>query len=355
MALRANSVRAGDALLVLLGVCSLWLSAVGHAGQEPATTEVQPVPGLVWKDAETGKTLFTIDDVLAFDWDDQVFLLDLDAALDFLAWMVPHRYQTRELLVEDEDGLIYRGRWVNRISSMSFFGPVYDCVGMSRHFQINGGYPGSPVAGAVDGDTRYAPRLYTALERRGVLYKRKPYRDYTGLQINRVQTEWRNCGQDLRIRVEFFPDTFRVGGEARAHVFFAGGSDGSAPDIDFLRIEIKFVADWGQYRSDVQIDAIPAKMISDGIYVCRFRPWTPCPGSNPSVEAAGTGYISLSVLLCRQIESGAQIVRRLDFRERSVDVRPTRVGAEKVIREGPFRKAHARTFLDASEIPGEKD
>jgi len=349
MMLRANSVPVRSTLLVLLGLSSLWLSAVGRASQEPAATEVQPAPSLVWKDAETGETLFTIDDVLAFDWDNQVFLLELDAALDFLAWMVPHRYQSRELLVEDEEGLIYRGRWVNRISSMGFFGPVYDCVGMSRYFRINGGYPGSLVAGSADVDMRYAPRLYAALESRGVLYEPKPYRDYTGLKIDRVHTEWRNCGQDLKIRVEFFPDTFRVGREARAHVFFAGGPHGSVPDIDFLRIEIKFVTDWGQYRSDVQIDAIPAKMISDGIYVCRFRPWTPCPGSRPSVMEAGTGYISLSVLLCRQVESGVQIVRRLDFGEQSVDVQRAPGHALKATQEGQSARSAPSLSRTATE------
>lgn len=324
MALRFHPVSITKSALVLLCLCGLWSPATVCGSQEPAQTEAEPVAEPVWRDAETGEVLFTIDDVLAFDWEDQIFVLDLDAALDFLAWMVPHKYLTRELLLEDKEGLIYQGRWVNLISSMAFEGPVYECVepmGHSQAFRIVGGYPGFTPGGLTEGDEHYAPRLYTALESRGLLCDLDPIRDLGRFNVDCVRTVWYKCDPDLKIRLEFFPDTFSVGHDARAHVFFAGDPCECLPDIDFLRVEIKFVADKGQYRSDVQIDDIPAeKVVSDGIYVCRFRPWTPCPGSKPVIEESGTAYISLSVLLCRRTETEVEIVRRLDFPEQTVSV-----------------------------------
>ncbi len=289
--------------------------------QEEPASEAKPTQGPVWKDAQTGQVLFTIEDVLAFDWDDQIFLLDLDAALDFIAWMVPHMYQTRELLLEDEQGLIYRARWVNMISSMFFQGPVYTSLGWTQFFCIDNGYPGFPVADP-DEDTRLSPRLRAALEGRDVLEDFDP-EDYGGFRIQRSSTGWYVCGEDLKIRVDYFRDVFWSGQDARVHIFFAGG-DQTAPSIDSIAVEIKFVANQGQYRSDVCIDNISPTIISEGIYVCRFQPWTPCRGSVPAVETGG-GRISLSVLLCRNTELGPEVFSRLDLPEEAVDVRGPRL------------------------------
>ncbi len=290
-------------------------------GQEEPAGEAKPTQGPVWKDAQTQQVLFTIEDVVAFDWDDQIFLLHLDAALDFIAWMVPHVYQTRELLLEDEQGLIYRARWVNSISSMSFEGPVYNSLGWTRFFCIGNGYPGFPV-GDPDEDTRFSPRLRAALEGRNLLEDFDP-NDYGGFRIQWSSTGWYVCGKDLKIRVEYFRDVFWSGQDARVHIFFAGG-DQTAPSIDSMTVEIKFVANQGQYRSDVCIDNISPLVISEGIYVCRFQPWMPCPGSVPAVET-GSGRISLSILVCRNAELGPEVFSRLDLPEEAVDVRVPRL------------------------------
>ncbi len=317
MAMRSKCVSGKTVWWALFCLLSLWGFAVACGDQGPPAGEA--LSGPVWKDAETDAVLFTIDDVAAFDWENQFFVLELEPALDFLAWMVPHKYQTRELLVEDEDGLIYRGRWVSPISSVAFWGPIYVDMGMSRFFLIGDGYPGfSGMPG--DMDERYAPRLHTALERKGVLCQLDPNQVAIWYGLDCVRTNWHQCGDDLRVRAEFFPDTFRVGRDARAHIFFSTYPYERVADIDSLRVEIKLVADQGRYRSDVQIDDIPVEVVAEGIYACRFRPWTPCPGSTPAIESPGTAYISLSVLLCRQTESEAEIVRRLEFPEQTVSV-----------------------------------
>ncbi|MCJ7673622.1 MAG: hypothetical protein MUO33_00545, partial [Sedimentisphaerales bacterium] len=101
-----------------------------------------PSAAVVWVDAKTQQVLFTLDDIIVFDWDYQVFQLKLNAALDFRAWMVPHKYQYRELVVKNSLGTIYRGQWVNPISSMGFSGPTYHSMGASTVFCILDGYGG---------------------------------------------------------------------------------------------------------------------------------------------------------------------------------------------------------------------
>lgn len=327
MAQRFHPASVAKIVLILLFSYGSWPPGHVRGSQEPAATGAEPVTGPIWKDAASGELLFTLEDVLAFDWEDQILVLDLDAALDFSAWMVPHKYLSRELLLEDVEGPIYQARWVNLISSVAFGGPVYQCldpaglVVRSRVFRIFDGYPGLTTGGPAEGDVRYAPRLYQALEDRGLLRDLDPNQDYDGFSIDCVRTGWYTCDPDLKIRVEFFPDTFRVGRDARAHVFFGGDPCDCLPGIDVLCIEIKFVTEEGRFRSDVQIgDILAEKVVPDGIYICRFRPWTPCPGSRPAIREPGTAQVSLSVLLCRRIEAGLEIVHRLDFLEQTVRV-----------------------------------
>jgi hypothetical protein len=136
--------------------------------------------------------------------------------------------------------------------------------------------------------------------------------------IQHISTGWYGCGEDLKIRVEYFPDVFRSGRDARLHIFFAGG-DQTGLSTDSIAVEVKFVANQGRYRSDVRIDDLSPLAISEGIYVCRFQPWTPCPGSVRVVET-GEGRVSLSVLLCRNAELGPEVVSRLDLPEEAVNV-----------------------------------
>jgi len=287
--------------------------SVDNRSDSPAT----PSPPLVWMDAETGQILFTVEDIIAFDWDQQVFHLKLDAALDFLAWMVPHKYQYRDLVLKDSQGIIHRGKWVNPISSMGFGGPIYTSLGANPFFLISDRYPLGKAGTTNRKDTRFAAcaRLHTGLKKAGVLHSIDLQRSYVGLAIDRVTLTWHDCDDDLKIRVEYFANTFLIGREARAHIFFSGGHK-ILPQIDDIALEIKVTANEGRFRTDVRIEGISTNVITDGIYVCRFRPWKSLPGSLPA--RPGTGHISLSVLLRRTIEGGSETLHRLDFHERDV-------------------------------------
>jgi hypothetical protein len=303
--------------LVLVAMSALPATdvAAGHRDQE--------APALVWKDAEDGHILFTSADIISFDWDKQVFLLKETAILDFLAWVPPHRYQFRRLVVQDTRGTIYEGCWVNGVSSMGFFEPVYVPLSPNPFFSIVNGYPSSGSGGVPrEQDPRFAERLRAGLQKAGVLEEIDLTFDYVGLRIQTTGHSWKDCGKDLKIRVEFIENTFRIGAKARAHIFFAGGEK-TLPEMDAISLDIKFVANTGRFRSECHIERIPPSVVHDGIYVCQFSPWEGIPGSESQVEW-GTGYISLSVVL-EQEEEGEEgnrlvPVYRLDFPESTVPI-----------------------------------
>lgn len=304
-------------VILLAIILNLIIVSLGNGQDLKANLTDIDTPSLIWVDAETKRILFTSDDIISFDWNKQVFLLKLDATLDMLAWMVPHRYQYRKLFVKDCKGVIYKGQWVNRISSMGFAGPTYNPFSPNPFFSIQDGYPTRKNDDEKKDDIRFAKRLYAGLKKAGVLHNIDLQREYVGLRIDRVSHSWHDCEKDLGVRVEFFENTFRIGKEARAHIFFAGG-DKTPLDIDVFNIDIKLTANKGRFRSDVRLNDIPSSAIIDGIYVCRFKPWKPIPGSK-KIES-GTGKISLSILFRKKKGSAFETVYRLDFPEATVPI-----------------------------------
>jgi hypothetical protein len=295
---------------ICIAVCALFLPALAPVlavGEKDAEA-----PVLTWRDAETRRILFTSDDVISFDWDQQVFLLTRDATLDFLAWM-PGR-QARRLLVEDAQGPIYEAHWVSLLSSMSFLGPIYRPLSPNPFFSITSAYPQGKSPIKTDKDLRFAPRLRAGLKRAKKLHSINLERKHIGLAIQKTGHMWRDIGEDMKVRVEYFENTFRLGEEARAHVFFAGGEE-TRKQIDSMVFEIKFVSNGGTFRSDIRIEGVPICEAEKGIYVCKFAPWKPVAGSDETAKL-GTGMISLTVLLQKHDKT----VYRLDFPESCVPV-----------------------------------
>jgi hypothetical protein len=316
--------------LVFLAVsmCSAEKEPKGRTYSSTPLDSHCPSPPVIWVDAKTQQVLFTLNDIIVFDWDHQVFELKLNAALDFRAWMVKGQY--RELLVKDNLGTIYRGQWVNPVLSKGFSGPTYHSMGTNRLFLISNGYGGgTPPPRLENGDLRFSDRLYKELKKAGLLgtiASIKTVGDtkilelsetYDHRRIDSINLGWHDCGKGLRIGVEYFADTFRIGEEARAHLFFSA-DEKSVSWVDDIVFEIKFTANEGQFRSDIRMEGISPSVIADGIYVCRFRPWNPLPGS--LTVQRGTGRVALSVLIRRKTEDGYEVIRRLDFPEIDVPV-----------------------------------
>ena len=297
-------------LCLLLGLFALPLIAeeAGTAGK----------PALVWRDTETRRILFTSDDIISFDWEKQVFLLRTDAILDFLAWIPPHMHQARKLFVEDAKGMVYQAHWVSGASSMGFGGPVYKPLSPNPFFAIANGYPSRDKTTSTNNDVRFDARLHEGLKRAGVVQSIDLNRKYVGLAIQTTGHMWKDVGKDMKVRVEYFENTFRLGGKARAHIFFAGGEK-TRRQVDSLAFEIKFVANEGTFRSDIRAEDIPVSDTEGGLYVCKFYPWKPSEGSGKHAEL-GTGVISLTIHFQKKDQEMNKTVFRLDFAESLVPI-----------------------------------
>ncbi len=94
-------------------------TAVNEA-QAPADTQAVE---LSWVDEVTGETLFTVEDIVRFDWERQVFELERSRAMDLTARFRTYG-QCRGFRVQDAQGIIYRGSFFSAASSMAYRGPT---------------------------------------------------------------------------------------------------------------------------------------------------------------------------------------------------------------------------------------
>ena len=233
---------------LILTACVLCLAALVPAGCGHGAKGASGQASLVWRDAQTSRVLFTSDDVVAFDWAKQIFLLRPDAAMDFLAWAPPHMQLSRKLVVEDGSGVIYQATWVSPVASMTFTGPVYNPLSPNPFFTITSDYPPPVSPATTQDDARFAPRLRAGLESAGVLKSIDPSKDYLGQKIETTGQTWADVGDDLKVRVDFFTNTFVIGQQTRTHVFFAGG-DKTLKGIDSLALEVDFSSNHGKFWS----------------------------------------------------------------------------------------------------------
>ena len=290
-------------ILFLLAI-PLWLTACQNDDTK--------APVLVWRDAFTKDILFTSNDILSFDWDKQVFHLTGDPA---------SKLKHRELVVEDEDGLIYQACWIHPFSSSGCYEiPEYKPqTHLSRQ-------PPSPFI-AIDygdrrrknntereNDPRFDPRLKAGLEKAGVIRSI----NLDSLQIE-VKSSWigsepKDVGEDLKVWVKFFKHWIMADRKTHVHIYFWGGEK-TRKQVDYLALDIEFVANNGTFRSDTRIDNIPVDVIEDGVYKCKFSPWQPVEGSDEYPER-GSGLISMTILF----QKDGKNVYRLEIPESRIQV-----------------------------------
>jgi hypothetical protein len=228
---------------------------------------------LVWEDAKTYQVLFTSNDIIAFDWEKQVFLLNLDAYLDFLAWVPPHMQLSRNLVVKDYEGIIYEGQWISMMSSIGYKGVAYDTYTESiknanPFIYIRNGYPPNHYIQPGESDLRFAERLKKGLEKANCLRSFDPEKDYAEYLVKDQHDTWMDCESAMKIRIECYENTFRRGRLARAHVFIANAVSPTS-EIDAIEIGVRLGkptaadADWFTFTLAPQDWA-------KGVYICKF-------------------------------------------------------------------------------------
>jgi hypothetical protein len=180
----------------------MWYSLEGR-------TEPFGSTGLKWIDLESRRTLFTGNDIARFDWEEQLFELHRDAAINLM--MLPPALH-REFVLLDGNDEIFRGNIVSSFSSATYKGPtivVDPTPGFPQPplYSLSSGYP------REHGKTRFGTQFRAALSAAGVLADID--RNQLPPPIETRLIEWCAPIHGLKIAATLFPETFRVGRDAR--------------------------------------------------------------------------------------------------------------------------------------------
>ncbi|MHC4314879.1 MAG: HEAT repeat domain-containing protein, partial [Planctomycetota bacterium] len=263
--------------------------AIDELGKLP-TGDEKPAAVLGWVDDETGQMLFTVRDIVRFDWEQQVFELSRRRAMDLLA----NQYGlSRPFRVYDSSGVIYRGTFVSSAASMTFDGPVIVVGSIIKNIQpplyrIDGGYPQGPERDEI----RFSERMKMALADAGVLCEidlTKPPAPFT-----RIMSEWAGEKEGPRVLVELFPETFQIGEMARIHVHFVGGKHLSE-DAHVIKVNATVKANNGEFEYTVQRIFPIGRDGWKKAYVLESMPWGPVLASPDAYAKPGPAEVSVQV------------------------------------------------------------
>lgn len=273
-------------------------------------------PALVWRDADTRNVIFTSDDIITFDWDKQVFHLTDDAIFNFCGDTL--LCSSPGMIVEDEDGPIYETCWYNPYSSSGCGNsPAYKRLDHVYLISLPAAVPIISIESVKsrrkynaenENDRRFDPRLKAGLEKAGVIGAINLDSVYVELISISTGSEPYEVGEDLKVWVEIYRH-IRFGRKAWFRTYFRGGEK-TLKQINSIAFEIKIVANNGTFRSNIRIDQIPADVIEDGRYYCKFEPWQPAEGSDKYPES-GPGFVSMTILFLK----GGKDIYRLEIPE----------------------------------------
>ena len=320
--------------IFLLAILFATLAATGTHRARADETKTAPIaartPAITWKDSESRNTIFTSDDVLFFDWDKQYFLLK-DAAFDrYSHWLTaPELFPEKDVRVpktmdiEDRNGLIYR--WDSFISAPSFSdtGPHYIAkynlrIDRKPIVITSGEYPDRQGRSWIVWDDKPVPhalplaeRLYNAWQAAGVFKPNEWIIRPGENKISASQIQWMRVGPDAHVGIECNGEDFVVGRQPRAEFLFAT-DEKFAQKWDALAIEIRYVANDGQFRSDTRIENIAPQTLNERVYRCQLPPWKPVEGSQPKV-GSGIGSIACSLLFQQRKNGQLVTTQRVEF------------------------------------------
>jgi len=254
---------------------------------------------LHWNVKGTDDVLFALDDIVRFDWERQVVELKREKAVDLMGLQGPHVARGREFQARDAAGVLYEGRVISPSSSIAYDGPtiIHPSFELSPPlFEIAAGYPG---ALRENDQRRFHPRLRTALEKAGKLAVISA--DEKPSPIVKKGTEWAGDRNRLMVRAEIFPETFRIGAEARAHVFFAPQRKEPLPQDARIEIHSTLTTDGGAFfcttDHSMRDSETSATVFHRGVTVLRWQPWGPVYGAEQSEAKPGPGKIQFKVIL----------------------------------------------------------
>lgn len=228
---------------------------------------------LRWVDSKTGEVLWTVNDIVRFDWDNQVFELKREKAMDIMGLNIG---QCRGFKVEDADGLIYEGSFFNSFSSRGYNGPTIltdlfpGYALMPPLYRIDPSYPWDDKP---HGGIRYAPRLKADLQKAGILAKIdtsavKP------IEVKYITDGWHYIRRGLQLYAVLYPETLRIGKDSRINLRFSVNRP-LTQEMDCLRVEMLLMSADGGSLAFQELQRIPVSELHDGwkSFDCKFNQW----------------------------------------------------------------------------------
>jgi len=268
---------------------------------------------LRWVSDKTGETLWTVDDIVRFDWDQQVFELKRDKAMEFMTTYSTIG-QCAGFRVEDAAGVIYHGSFFSSLSSMGYDGPTIlvdrfpDFALLPPLYRIDGAYPrrAKPRDGKSRAAERFAPRLHAALENAGVLAK-IDRSSVKPIETKRFLGDPAYIERDLSLSAELFADTLCIDGKARVQLRVNLG-DKWTGDTEAIRVEMILVPGRNGIIRAQELVRIPIKQLHKGgnSFTCFFDQLT--DESIPDDPTAGPARAALLVFAEKKV--GGQWVTR---------------------------------------------
>jgi len=247
-----------------------------------------------WVDEHTGEVIFTSREIVRFDWERQIFELRRERAMDLMSRPLG---LMRAFVVRDEKGELYRGCFMSSLSSHGYDGPTITSYipfpGSVRPplYRIYGGYPRG--GGKRDGE-RFHPRLRAALEAAGLLAEISD--PSAVVPIERVYSGWHGGGHGIRIYATLFPETVRIGREARFILRVARAPNSKMRPEDWSwEISLSLQANGGKYGCSQSIE-IPTAAVAEGVYVYRGKMWGPVKGLIETNARPGAAELSLTLI-----------------------------------------------------------
>ena len=280
-------------LLLFLLMLSWWANDLLAQPVLPA-----PANDLSWLDATTGEPLFTIDDIVRFDWGRQLFELDAARAGDLLA--LPLSVDGfREFILKDSEGVIYRGRFYRSSATVGYAGAVIlldqgatKKLPAAPFFKIFAGYR-TGADDVVKDQALLSERLRLPLQTSGKL---APIPEAeTPIKSTWSSHGWVGGEEALKASVVLFPDTFVVGKAAYLHFLLYKGNRTDFV-FDQLRIEAFCSSATSLFTSHQLLVTANAPLPANRIYIGKFYPWKGVLPDIPTDDANRPPVINSSSL-----------------------------------------------------------
>lgn len=229
-------------------------------------------PCIIWEASDTHQILFTSNDIVAFDWEKQIFMLNLDANINFLGWTDSEAGLAASILMKDNNGVIYEAQWVSPICSWSLEGPIYNSLSPNPFLSIKSVYPAGYKSPDGDNDLRFNDRLKNCLEKSNLLRTIDPNKDFADEYIRIQSGSWMKYGEDISIYIKCFENTFQPGRQARANIIFSCSSN-PKNRIDAIEMTVQQTSLHTGRKSDAATFSIPLEDGRRWVYYSRFDPF----------------------------------------------------------------------------------